>query len=47
MERVIQFLDELDELFVLLRHVAGTRLRRLAGWPGLIPIAIVATLLPL
>ena len=47
MERIIQLLDEVDELVMLVRHGAGTWLRRMAMHPGLMNLAIAGTLLPL
>ena len=47
MERVIQFLDEIDEWVMLMRHAAAGRFRRIEVQPGLLAVAVAATLLPL
>ena len=46
MERLIQFLDEMDEIVVLLRYALEESLRRIVIQPAFIVIAIAATLLP-
>jgi hypothetical protein len=46
-ERIIQFLDEVDELVMLMRHASGTWLGHIDVHPGLLTLAIAGTLLPL
>lgn len=46
MERIIQLLDEVDEVVVFLRYFADAWLRRIAVQPGLLSVAIAGALLP-
>lgn len=46
MERLIQFLDEMDEIVVLLRYGIEESLRRIIIQPAFLAIAIAGTLLP-
>lgn len=46
MERLIQLLDEMDEIVVLLRYGIEESLRRIIIQPAFLAIAIAGTLLP-
>lgn len=46
MERIIQFLDEVDEIVVFLRYFADGLVRRIVVQPGLLSMAIAGALLP-
>jgi hypothetical protein len=46
MERLIQLLDEVDDIIVLLRYAIEESLRRIMIQPAFLTIAIAGTLLP-